>query len=204
MAAGPPRVGTVTDPRWASSSTPWSTRPYSASPPSRWSTRSRCSAPTSPPPRSWRSVRCSPLPGVVLAVRRGLRWGTPRPAPGRDDRSAHRGRPAPACRPARARGRRCRLPRPGRLVPFKDAFFWPAVDAARPGPGGPTAGVAAPHRHRGLSPRPRPGAPRREHAVALLLCGAAAVWSLLLVRPDADDVYYLNRSVWVAAHDTSR
>ena len=36
---------------------------------------------------------------------------------------------------------------------------------------------------------------------ALVLAGLAALLSLVMVRPDLDDVFVVNRSAWVAAHD---
>ena len=45
--------------------------------------------------------------------------------------------------------------------------------------------------------------PHWHHAI-VLLCGTAfAGLSLVLLRPDADDVYYVNRAVWAADHGTA-
>jgi hypothetical protein len=48
-----------------------------------------------------------------------------------------------------------------------------------------------------------PAPSRWEEATALVLAVAAAVFSSLLLNTDADDAYYVNRSVWVAQHGTA-
>ena len=48
------------------------------------------------------------------------------------------------------------------------------------------------------------GDARDWHHLMVILCGAGlAVLSLYLLRPDADDVYYVNRAVWAAEHGSA-
>jgi hypothetical protein len=42
--------------------------------------------------------------------------------------------------------------------------------------------------------------PRWMHVVVLLTCVGLALLAALLVKPDADDAYYVNRATWVAQH----
>lgn len=43
--------------------------------------------------------------------------------------------------------------------------------------------------------------PQWHEAVAVAVAAVLGVLSVFVVRPDADDVFYVNRSVWVAEHD---
>lgn len=63
--------------------------------------------------------------------------------------------------------------------------------------------VATLLRRRGPDPLPVPApapVPPRHHAVAALTCIGLAVLASLIVRPDADDVFYVNRGTWVEQH----
>jgi len=51
---------------------------------------------------------------------------------------------------------------------------------------------------------PSPAVPSRAAAVAVLVLAVAmAVLSLVMVRPDQDDVFVVNRSTWIAEHDAA-
>lgn len=156
-------------------------------------------------------------PGVVLAVRRALRREEPGPdepdGATPDEAAPDEATSDPATPDQATPGRFPRIAWGllavavvtclvlAALLPHRHLLFWPTWTLL-------VLVVAVPlllrlPREGPARPAPRePGRPSVEHAVAAFLCVAAAAWSALLVRPDADDVYYLNRSVWVAAHDT--
>ena len=55
-----------------------------------------------------------------------------------------------------------------------------------------------------IGAEPSPAVPSRAAAVAVLgLALVMAVLSLVMVRPDQDDVFVVNRSTWIAEHDAA-